>query len=89
AQPLFDLGTHLDGAVSDDGQVMGTYLHGLFDHSEACQALLARLGLAAPQPVDYRAHRERELDRLADTLEAHLDIEAVISLLGAGASPSR
>ncbi|MCL7930079.1 cobyric acid synthase [Halomonas llamarensis] len=89
AQPLFDLGTHLDGAVSADGQVVGTYLHGLFDHSEACQALLARLGLAAPQPVDYRAHRERELDRLADTLEAHLDIEAVINLLGAGASPSR
>lgn len=89
AQPLFDLGTHLDGAVSDDGQVMGTYLHGLFDHSEACQALLARLGLAGPQPVDYRAHRERELDRLADTLEAHLDIETVINLLGVGASPSR
>ncbi|MDR5887355.1 cobyric acid synthase [Vreelandella janggokensis] len=89
AQPLFDLGTHLDGAVSDDGQVMGTYLHGLFDHSEACQALLARLGLSAAQRLDYRAHRERELDRLADTLEAHLDIEALIALLGAGASPLR
>ncbi|MGM0825752.1 MAG: cobyric acid synthase [Pseudomonadota bacterium] len=89
SSPLFDLGTHQDGAVSGDGQVMGTYLHGLFDHPEACQALLGRLGLETAQHVDYRAHRERELERLADTLEAHLDIKTIISLLGAGASPSR
>jgi adenosylcobyric acid synthase len=68
---------------------MGTYLHGLFDHPEACQAMLARLGLERAQHVDYRAHRERELERLADTLEAHLDIDAIIALLGAGALPSR
>ncbi|SDN86424.1 cobyric acid synthase [Vreelandella arcis] len=81
--PLFDLGSHLDGAVSDDGQVMGTYLHGLFDHPDACQALLMRLGLEAAYSVDYRAHRERELNRLAETLETHLDIEAIIALLRA------
>ena len=88
-RPLFDLGTHQDGAINEDGQVMGTYLHGLFDHQEACQAILVRLGLAMAQPVDYRAHRERELERLADTLEAHLDIDAIIALLGADALPSR
>ncbi|MCP1313732.1 cobyric acid synthase CobQ, partial [Halomonas sp. 707D7] len=80
-RPLFDLGDRFDGAVSSDGQVLGTYLHGLFDHPEACASLLARLGLAAPEPMDYVAHRERELERLADTLEAHLDIERIIALL--------
>ncbi|MCB8890261.1 cobyric acid synthase [Vreelandella malpeensis] len=84
ARPLFDLGDRFDGAVSDDGQVVGTYLHGLFDHPEACASLLARLGLVAPAPVDYTAHRERELERLADTLEAHLDIERIIALLTKG-----
>ncbi|MBZ5488347.1 cobyric acid synthase [Halomonas aquamarina] len=79
--PLFDLGTHQDGAVSEDGQVLGTYLHGVFDSPDTCAALLKRLGLSAPEPVDYTAHRERELDRLADTLEAHLDIERVLALL--------
>ncbi|WP_447556074.1 cobyric acid synthase [Vreelandella sp. EE22] len=78
---LFDLGTHNDGAVSGDGQVLGTYLHGVFDDPGACQALLMRLGLGAPMKVDYPAHRERELERLADTLEAHLNIERIIDLL--------
>jgi len=78
---LFDLGTHLDGAISEDGQVMGTYLHGLFDHPDACQALLTKLGLAKAGSVDYNAHREQALERLADTLEAHLDIDAILALV--------
>ncbi|PRY64004.1 adenosylcobyric acid synthase (glutamine-hydrolysing) [Vreelandella songnenensis] len=81
-KPLFDLGTHQDGAISEDRQVLGTYLHGLFDHAQACQALLKRLGLAEALLVDYLAHRERELDRLADTLETHLDISEILSLVG-------
>ncbi|WP_447895773.1 cobyric acid synthase [Vreelandella sp. GE22] len=81
-QPMFDLGTHRDGAVSDDGQVLGTYLHGVFDSGDTCRALLERLGLSEPVVVDYRAHRERELERLADTLEAHLEIERITALLG-------
>lgn len=80
-RPLFDLGGHFDGAISEDGQVLGTYLHGLFDHPDACQALLERLGLASASRIDYTAHREQALDRLADTLEAHLDIEAILALL--------
>jgi len=63
------------------GQVMGTYLHGLFDHPDACQALLTKLGLAKAGSVDYNAHREQALERLADTLEAHLDIDAILALV--------
>ena len=71
-----------DGAVSGDGQVMGTCLHGLFDRPEACEALLARCGLEAQgMAVDYQAHRQHELDRLADCLEAHLDMSAIDQLL--------
>ncbi|WP_434985354.1 cobyric acid synthase [Vreelandella zhaodongensis] len=82
-RPLFDLGSHVDGAISIDGQVMGTYLHGLFDHPDACQALLTQLGLESATPADYRAHREQALERLADTLEAHLDIEAILAMVRA------
>nr|MBP8133798.1 cobyric acid synthase [Zoogloea sp.] len=35
-----------DGALSDDGQILGSYLHGLFDHPDALAALLAWAGVA-------------------------------------------
>ena len=71
-----------DGAVSEDGQVAGCYLHGLFDHPEALEACLRDWGLKTPGSVDYRAHRERELDRLADMIEQHADTRQLRSLLG-------
>ncbi|MDR5904097.1 cobyric acid synthase [Franzmannia qiaohouensis] len=79
ARPLCELDGRPEGAVSDDGQIMGSYLHGLFDQPQACQALLARCGLHDGGAVDYAAHRQRELDRLADTLEQHLDIDALLA----------
>ncbi|MGP9798030.1 cobyric acid synthase [Halomonas sp. 86] len=81
SRPLFDINGRPEGSVSDDGQIIGTYLHGLFDHPDACHGLLKQLGLADDEQSDYQAHREHELDRLADMLEAHVDIEAVLALL--------
>ncbi|WP_447045571.1 cobyric acid synthase [Vreelandella sp. H-I2] len=89
SSPLFNIEGRPEGAISEDGQIFGTYLHGLFDHPDACHALLKQLGLADGEQSDYQAHRERELDRLADMLEAHVDIEAVIALIGVGVLPSR
>lgn len=62
-----------DGAISPDGQIFATYLHGLFDAPEAVQALLAWAGLRDVAPFDINALREQQLERLADTLEQHLD----------------
>jgi adenosylcobyric acid synthase len=82
ARPFADLGTHSDGAISADGRILGTYVHGLFDEPGALQALLRWAGLHDAVPVDRNALREAALDRLADTLEAHLDLAAVLRLLG-------
>lgn len=71
-----------DGARSADGQVMGTYLHGLFESSAACSALLRWAGLQDVQVVDYHALRERDIERLADLVEVHLDQAALRSLCG-------
>ncbi len=60
-----------DGAQSADGQVLGTYLHGLFEAPAACSALLRWAGLTNVQSVDYHALRERDIERLADTVEKH------------------
>ncbi len=61
-----------DGAISADGQILGTYCHGLFDHPQALSALLGWAGAQAVASVDFAARREADLDRLADSVEAAL-----------------
>ncbi|HXW98411.1 MAG TPA: cobyric acid synthase [Methanomicrobiales archaeon] len=76
-----------DGAVSPDGLVFGTYLHGLFQNESAARALVSFLyrkkglrfgqrGAGAPlgEPVQPDPY-----DRLADLFEAHLDMERILS----------
>ena len=73
-----------DGALSDDGQILGTYLHGLFDHPDALTALLAWAGLADAEWVDLAARREADLERLADALQGSLDLNRLARCFGAG-----
>ncbi|AHG40012.1 cobyric acid synthase [Pseudomonas syringae CC1557] len=75
-----------DGAQSADGQILGTYLHGLFESPAACSALLRWAGLENVQSVDYHALRERDIERLADLVEKHLDGKLLRELCGLEAS---
>ena len=79
--PLYEIDGRMDGAVSSDEQILGGYLHGLFDTPEACTALLKRLGAVTDTTVDYQQHRQEMLDRLADTVEQQLDTTALSRLL--------
>ncbi|NMF89444.1 cobyric acid synthase [Aromatoleum petrolei] len=67
-----------DGALSADGQILGTYLHGLLDTPEALSSLLAWAGAGEVETVDLAARREADLDRLADSVAANLDLRAVL-----------
>jgi adenosylcobyric acid synthase len=71
-----------DGAQSVDGQVFGTYLHGLFESPAASAALLRWAGLSDVQEVDYHGLRERDIERLADLVEKHLDTNLLRQLCG-------
>ncbi len=82
ARPAVRLESHDDGAISSDNQIFGTYVHGLFESRDACDSLLAWAGLEAAQSPDYHALREASIDRLADAVEAHLDIPGIVRLLG-------
>ena len=70
-----------DGALSADGQLLGSYLHGLFDAPPALAALLRWAGLREVQTLDMHALREAAIERLADAVEAHLDTAALSRLL--------
>jgi adenosylcobyric acid synthase len=72
----------VDGACSLDGQILGTYLHGLFESPQACSALLRWAGLKNVEQVDYHALRERDIERLADLVENHLDVRLLRELCG-------
>jgi adenosylcobyric acid synthase len=68
-----------DGAVSADGQVTGTYAHGLFGHDAQRAAWLARLGAPAA-PRSHEAEVEATLDALAAHLERHVEIDALLRM---------
>ena len=75
---MLKLGDRTEGAVSADGRVAGCYLHGLFVSDAFRGAFLARLG-AAPSPLAYEAAIDDTLDRLADHVEASLDLDALLA----------
>jgi len=76
--PFVQLATHGDGAVSADGRVAGTYLHGLLESPEIRQRLVKTL--AARRGFEWSpdgAPATDPYDLLADTLEATLQLDAV------------
>jgi adenosylcobyric acid synthase len=74
----------IDGAISDDEQIIGTYLHGLFDGKESCAAILQWAGCSVTAIVDYPLYREKMLDKLADAVEKYIDFSTVMAKLEPG-----
>jgi adenosylcobyric acid synthase len=68
-----------DGAVSADGRVMGTYIHGLFADDRQRAAWLARLG-AGKATISYEAQVEATLDRLAAHLTEYVNLDRLLAL---------
>ncbi|WP_068300488.1 cobyric acid synthase [Pararhodobacter sp. CCB-MM2] len=83
ARNLFIVEGQPEGAISADGRVMGSYLHGLFSADGFRAAFLQGLGAAAGNG-SYAAGVEEALEALADHLEAHADCEALLRIAKAG-----
>jgi adenosylcobyric acid synthase len=67
-----------EGAMSADGRVVGTYVHGLFADDRQRAGWLERF--AATATIRYDDLVERTLDALAAHLETHLDIDRLLTL---------
>ena len=77
----------MDGALSADGLVIGTYIHGIFDDDTFRRTFLNRLRIQhgwAELPIQYhyRAEKEHAYNRLADTVRGSLDMKKLMSVIG-------
>jgi adenosylcobyric acid synthase len=91
-RPAFNILKRLDksvdlneGQVSQDGRVVGTYLHGLLDNDELRDAILGWAVGSQPEGAgvwDYAGFKNRQYDLLADHLERHLNLDGLLTPLG-------
>lgn len=80
ARPLLRFADgRVDGAMSADGRVVGTYVHGLFGDDRQRARLLAWFG-ARSAGVSYEADVNQALDQLADHLAGSIDLTRLLSL---------
>jgi adenosylcobyric acid synthase len=76
---------HDDGAVAGDGWIAGTYLHGLFENDALRHLILINLAErkgVARAGTAIRFDRGADYDRLAATVRASLDMDALRGIIG-------
>lgn len=76
-KPALYLDDQPEGVISPDNNILGTYLHGLFDLASAQKSLLNWAGAENISGLDHLDRQEAELDRLADTMEHHLNMDKI------------
>ena len=79
AEPFLSVDGEVVGVRSPDGLVYGAYVHGLFLDDRFREDMLGRLGLPVEAGLSYRTAVDNALDKLAEALEEHLDIEAMLA----------
>lgn len=72
----------LDGSVSADANVFGTYLHGIFDNDAFRERLLEKLGHKGNANDNYAAFKEEQYELLAKSVRDNLDVDAIYKIAG-------
>ena len=70
----------LDGTVSSDGRVMGTYFHGLFDEPAIKHWFLSLMELSY-RPQKHEKGRQESYELLADHFSSHLDLKKIFTII--------
>ena len=80
----------VEGAISADGRVIGTYLHGIFDNSSFTRKFINKVrvekGLTPiyEEPMDYLKYKDSQYDKLAEIVRENLDMEKIYEILEYG-----
>ncbi|MBA5850967.1 cobyric acid synthase [Clostridium sp. cel8] len=74
-----------DGAVNLKGNIMGTYIHGVFDSPDFREYILNKVriekGLQTQKSLDYRKFREEQIDKLADIVRKNIDMKFIYQII--------
>lgn len=77
---------YFDGAINKKGNILGTYIHGVFDgvnfRQYVVNKLRAKKGIEAKASMEYESLRDKELDRLADIVRKSLDMDKIYEAIG-------
>ena len=93
AVPWLQIRGETDGVMNAEGNVLGTYLHGIFDDGRLFSALADRIRRQRgdtekkQEPVSFEAYREKEFDRIAGIVRASVDMEAIYRIIRGEAVP--
>ncbi|WP_299690023.1 cobyric acid synthase [uncultured Vibrio sp.] len=74
-QPVQLKSNRLDGAVNQDNSILGTYLHGVFDNSDALSLICEWAGASDITVIDHEQLKELGINRIADAIEEYLDLD--------------
>lgn len=80
-KPVLMLNKQSEGAYSEDNLIMGTYLHGIFDLPQACQAILNWAGCETEQAINLDQERETGINLLTDALEESFNFDLLEEVL--------
>ncbi|HEY4077920.1 MAG TPA: cobyric acid synthase [Rhizomicrobium sp.] len=80
SRPFLHIDGRPDGAVSADGQIEGSYLHGLFASDSFRHAWLASLRTGYKSDMNFDGQVDAALDDIACQLESALDIHTLLAL---------
>ncbi len=77
----------VDGAISENGNVVGTYLHGIFDNvvfrMELINCLRKKRGFSTILPEESSTiDKEKQYDKLADLFRKHINMDLVYGMIG-------
>lgn len=77
----------LDGSVSTDGKVIGTYIHGIFDNDEFRCKLIQHLRKKKGQtpspgyPIEFKKIKEQKYDELADIVRRNVNLDMIYKII--------
>lgn len=87
AKPLFSIKqeNYFDGSISDDGSVLGSYIHGIFDKPDFREFILNKIRekkrIGKKKSKEYESIRENELNKLADIVRNSVDIDEIYRIM--------
>jgi adenosylcobyric acid synthase len=79
ARPFAHIDNRPEGAISPDGRIIGSYLHGMFTSDAFRTAFLSGLGINSRMQA-HSALIDQTLDALAEHVETHIDISELLKL---------